>query len=1316
MASSKNLQDRLIELILKEDFAGPVENPNDKTNAPTSTPPDKFVKLTMRKVGMKLVPVLEKVPLEGIMERFNRSVELIAEDPEPSDELVRELMMSTSVLKNLKVTSSIHVDKLLRVLHFVELKMQKADHVSVRSERDTRLVMTAADSCLVALFIMTSPKMPKRVYLEDVIDKVVSFIKFQLHSSVFPEFDCTLKAQVNRVKKSPQAAKICAPLYNKIIKLVHLLAELIEIQVLTDSLLVDVSSVALPTFFVQNVAELQSACLTLALNISARYESQRTVFLNDILTSTVWLPVTKRGLLKYELREGGDIQIMTALVLQLIQSAPGLSSEASARKITDGYKKATSLAQTFLATFLSSCVSKSKDYSNLFESFLQDLWLTVGKPDWPAAALLLNILGKILVKHLLDKNVEVAVRILCLDYLSLIVTRTIRDSAVGNAKITKLGQLIKDTKQSEAESIECLQFLLLDYLALTAQEHKTIMYVRHFYIAQWYTDLNGPSAQKHKGYFENKMKRLSIPPYSTINYNKAETISKYLASKHTTNTSSDQYLKAIVLVRSDASMALRTKVLKCLAKILTADPSLLECHDVQKAINSSFLDQSASVREMALDLISQIVVCKLQFVTKYYEMLSARILDSAVSVRKRVIKIFRDICVELPNLPCAAEICLKIVRRVNDEEGVQKLVVEVFRSIWFTSLAFTSLAKIVSKITDVVAISKQVELGYLERVLCMLLQPSAKPSNDLLLTAQQIVDSLIGTVSDFENNPQRAAISLTTCSLFAKVRPELLVEHANILLSCLSLRSQSNEATLVIIQAIKILELIVPLIDRTNKNFLDELEADCMNLILQRDRAIVATCLSCFGCLLNNVTRNFKLVRDLFHSYYTYLSQIKTWMCNENRDDALADPKRRQYFRRALFTVGLLLRHFDFKNPEVRGELEHNVEQSVFELFAFFLTCCDQDTQANTLKAVGYICIRNCEFMLSDDLKSVYLRILATENAPLDMKSEVLNNIEMYLLAEEEQMMRHDLEWARQSKRESLKEMHDVSSGMASTIIQSYLKEILRGYLHPSVQVRLPSIRVIQLVLRQGLVHPIHMVPYLICMSTDCELTFSQSADKQLQDLERRYPGLVHSKSSIGINLSYELQKTLQKSSTLVRGFREVKDEHPVALNGFLYSIIRHSRQQRRALVKNMLKQFDEELHVPLSFLLFLADNLAYFSYVVEDEILFLVHHIDVVVSLAGGNILQSFKKGLTGGHEFNNNSVCSIEDDDDNEAKVLAEHMPENTSHLEDCLSAAQGCLLLLSLKQHLKDLYGITDGTIHEYSQHLKDLYGITDGTIHE
>lgn len=113
--------------------------------------------------------------------------------------------------------------------------------------------------------------------------------------------------------------------------------------------------------------------------------------------------------------------------------------------------------------------------------------------------------------------------------------------------------------------------------------------------------------------------------------------------------------------------------------------------------------------------------------------------------------------------------------------------------------------------------------------------------------------------------------------------------------------------------------------------------------------------------------------------------------------------------------------------------------------------------------------------MLGNDLKDVYQKLL-TADAEIRLKVQALCNIQLYLTEEELRMIRQDAEWNKNAKMENIKEMGDVTSGMASTIVQIYLKQILEAFLHDDLKVRRSAVCVIQLVLQQGLVHPIQVI------------------------------------------------------------------------------------------------------------------------------------------------------------------------------------------------------------------------------------------------
>jgi len=49
-------------------------------------------------------------------------------------------------------------------------------------------VSNSADACLAALHMMTSPAMPKAVFIEDVIERVLQFTRFHLQATVYPHY------------------------------------------------------------------------------------------------------------------------------------------------------------------------------------------------------------------------------------------------------------------------------------------------------------------------------------------------------------------------------------------------------------------------------------------------------------------------------------------------------------------------------------------------------------------------------------------------------------------------------------------------------------------------------------------------------------------------------------------------------------------------------------------------------------------------------------------------------------------------------------------------------------------------------------------------------------------------------------------------------------------------------------------------------------------------------------------------------------------------------------------------------------------------
>lgn len=75
-----------------------------------------------------------------------------------------------------------------------------------------------------------------------------------------------------RKKKSTQVCqKSIVHLYSKICELVKSLAELLTIQVLTDTSILHLSSMGVSPFFAENVSDLQLSCLKLVTTVSSTF-------------------------------------------------------------------------------------------------------------------------------------------------------------------------------------------------------------------------------------------------------------------------------------------------------------------------------------------------------------------------------------------------------------------------------------------------------------------------------------------------------------------------------------------------------------------------------------------------------------------------------------------------------------------------------------------------------------------------------------------------------------------------------------------------------------------------------------------------------------------------------------------------------------------------------------------------------------------------------------------------------------------------------------------------------------------------------------
>ena len=120
---------------------------------------------------------------------------------------------------------------------------------------------------------------------------------------------------------------------------------------------------------------------------------------------------------------------------------------------------------------------------------------------------------------------------------------------------------------------------------------------------------------------------------------------------------------------SEKQPTFRTKALRALGQIILADPDILSLTNVQQQVALRISDPSPAVREAAIELVSKHIAADPVLGKKYYEVMRGRINDAGLGVRKRVIKLLKDIYFKSDDKTMQAEIAESILSRITDEEN-----------------------------------------------------------------------------------------------------------------------------------------------------------------------------------------------------------------------------------------------------------------------------------------------------------------------------------------------------------------------------------------------------------------------------------------------------------------------------------------------------------------------------------------------------------------------------------------------------------------------------------------------------------------------
>eukprot|EP00250_Pteridium_aquilinum_P012903 c21018_g1_i1 orf=256-5733(+) len=912
-----------------------------------------------------------------------------------------------------------------------------------------------------------------------------------------------------------------------------------------------------------------------------------------------------------------------------------------------------------------------------------------------------------------------------------------------------------------------LQQMLLNYLDEAAVSDSMSAYARRFYLWQWYRD--DSQCEQNLPYYHGRCARESsnhgrgiVPTPFTRDV--VARISAALGQQRPLARGFDRILERLLVSLQENSPTPRAKALRAVSAIVEVDPGVLGDERVQRAVEGRFLDSAISVREAAMELVGRHITSHPDVAVKYFEKIAERIMDTGVSVRKRVIKIIRDLCISRCDFAKTADACVRIVSRINDEEtSIQDLVCRTFFELWFeeptnqssfhngdNSYVPSEITERVQQLVDVLKClqNPQAMVTIIKRSLALDFVPQSAKNSATSLVSQATVRNrcelmckcLIENIlkaeeGNSEEAETRALPYVLALHSFCMVDPTLCApaadpsRYAVTLQSYLKTQVDNRDVAQLLQSIVFVIDTVLPLLRRPPVNFVEELERDLRQLIVRYSfLTVVHACIKCLCSLGKVAAKGLTSFEFLVQKFFKLLD---SW--RKSHYGASEKPN----VLRCLFCLGLLVR-YGANMIDCMEDKETSLEQ-LLSLYKHFLLSEDFDVKARSLQALGFFFIARPEFMMEKDMGKVIGATLSS-TADSRIKLQSLRNFYDYLIDVEEKMGLEEAENDMPNSSRQETGAVPVAAGAGDSnicggIIQLHWDNILEQCLDINDQVRQAAVKVVEIVLRQGLVHPMTCVPHLIALEVDQQDLNAKLAHKLLIQMNEKYPSFFESRLGDGLQLSFKFiesgaASSLQTSSTVkTPSNTRSKLEATLALSAKsgisrTYKLIRGSRVSRNKFISSVVRKFDVGTWGPssLPFLMYCTEILASLPFSLPDEPLYLVYAINRMVQVRAGAVESNIKALILEGplrvvakqvteslaaqrqqeseNAYNLDAVqpqrldeCSVVDDTDGVPEEIVLKLKA------ECL-AAVALALLLRLKRHVKILYNLSDARCQAFT----------------
>lgn len=1087
---------------------------------------------------------------------------------------------------------------------------------------------------------------------------------------------------------------------------------------------------------VQNFETMRRCAMDVLSKIFTKYTEQRQFIFDEILVSLEKLPATKQSARQYRLTDAKPIQLVSALLMRLVQTSATKSNEAlklrskvqddedeggddasdeasedeassddedtikiSPSKPQGSSQDLASIANPLheaarsnawyivkVLTHRAATTSKTSEepYRKLLDIFTEDFINVLGSSEWPAAELLLRTLTMNMIRIIDGEKSSVPSRTLALELLGTMGSGILNLHAAARAACRSvdtndshiarhLCNLVTQLEAGQNETLDLLAFegpyrYVIQFLeARNTGEDAQLQTARGYHLMEWAhcvvggrdgsTDSDASDTPRGSKELQAKLKHMFAHPKwldDQAGFALPTTAESRLASIVLTLNSTfcrafDRVFKTLLNSMSSEQTRVKSRSLSSVISLLEKDVSILDRNSsVLNYIFRCATDSSPLVRDSALNLIDKCISLRPELDATIYNRVIERTRDAATSVRKRAMKMLKDMYLRKNSNDIRSAIADAIISRIADtEESVTELARSTMEEIWFqpfygqhldgdraieAKLAFSSQAALlietIERNDDVSPVLESLTRRSLNKS-----KAAATNARVCKTIISVLFDGVIDS-SEIPGSPPQDSI-LRGLTIFARASAELFTTSQLERLEPYTKNLTNTDDLDVYRSVITILRNVMPYQPTMNPDTLNKLQSTLLQSVTKLQKPElreVAPCLWTIDRMLGELG-NPDRVPNFMISVLQKIFQMSS-------GDSALDEKVVATFGKLMRIAGEFGNAYDFDSHLTNFQQRCTWYSGDSIAGLIVETLCPFTSPKYPLPirvaALEAICTVSQawpkQFLRSDVTNAV--EMVFRDKVP-SLVEVLLDGLEGFFKAQEVPDETEDgpeLGSGVASGTERLGKTYVASDhdGASTALAQRFLSQFLHLALDSCDEAAFISARLVVSINKQGLVHPKQSAPALVALETCPNKTVASEAFKEHKSQHQKHESLFEKEYMRAV------QQTLEYQQNVIGDAAGHTGSPPASKMHLTWEVLKNGKAQiRKKFLGNMAQKLDfdqSKLDVTSSvpqhvfFVRFCLENLAFFEYDKVDDLLHLTSSLEKIFAGTGSAVAQAIE------------------------------------------------------------------------------------------